>query len=83
MLGLSVDPHKLEMVGNSLAAYPEILEVATCTGTHDMVIKIIGDNEKDIWMFINKNIKTMEAIGKDFDVSMFLVEYKNTTEIPI
>ncbi len=82
-LGLSVDPRKMESVGQELAQLPEVQLVATCTGTHDMVVQIVAGSAEDVWRFLNEYIKTHDGIGKDFDVSTFLDVYKNTNTTPL
>lgn len=77
-LGLSVDPTKMDEIAQRLAEYDEVQIVTTATGDHDLLVQIIARGEKELWRFINENIKPMEGVEKDFDVSTFLDEYKRT-----
>ncbi len=77
-IGLSVDPRKMEEVAKRLSEYDDIQMVCTASGAHDILVKVIAKNEKELWRFINKKIKTIEGIGKNFDVSSFLDIYKNS-----
>lgn len=77
-LGLSVDPTKMDEIAQKLAKYDEVQIVTTATGDHDLLVQIIARDEKELWRFINENIKPMEGVEKDFDVSTFLDEYKRS-----
>lgn len=77
-LGLSVDPTKMDEIAQKLAEYDEVQIVTTATGDHDLLVQIIARDEKELWRFINENIKPMNGVEKDFDVSTFLDEYKRT-----
>ncbi len=77
-LGLSVDPTKMDQIAQKLAEYDEVQIVTTATGDHDLLVQIIARDEKELWRFINENIKPMEGVEKDFDVSTFLDEYKRS-----
>lgn len=77
-VGLSVDPRKMDEIARRLATFDEVQIVTTSTGDHDILLQIIAKDEKDLWRFINENIKTMEGVEKDFHVSTFLDEYKRT-----
>ncbi|MFO7966164.1 MAG: Lrp/AsnC family transcriptional regulator [Archaeoglobaceae archaeon] len=77
-LGLSVDPTKMDEIAQKLAKYDEVQIVTTATGDHDLLVQIIARDEKELWRFINENIKPMEGVKKDFDVSTFLDEYKRS-----
>ncbi len=77
-LGLSVDPTKMDEIAQKLVEYDEVQIVTTATGDHDLLVQIIARDEKELWRFINENIKPMEGVEKDFDVSTFLDEYKRS-----
>lgn len=82
-LGLSVDPTKMDEIAQKLADYDEVQIVTTATGDHDLLVQIIARDEKELWRFINENIKPMNGVEKDFDVSTFLDEYKRSHIIKI
>ncbi|PIN70470.1 hypothetical protein COV93_01360 [Candidatus Woesearchaeota archaeon CG11_big_fil_rev_8_21_14_0_20_43_8] len=82
-IGLSCDPDKIDSVADILASFDQIQMVCTASGDHDLLIQIVAKNEKDLWRFINKNIKTISGVEKDFDVSCFLDVYKKTNSIVV
>lgn len=82
-LGLSVDPTKMDEIAQKLAEYDEVQIVTTATGDHDLLVQIIARDEKELWRFINENIKPMKGVEKDFDVSTFLDEYKHSHIVKI
>ncbi|MFH1849994.1 MAG: Lrp/AsnC family transcriptional regulator [archaeon] len=82
-IGLSADPRKMDAVAKKLARFDEVQLVCTATGDHDLLIQVIARNEKDLWRFINKRIKTMAGLNKGYDVSTFLDVYKRTSIIKL
>lgn len=80
-LGLSVDALKMRDIAKSLAEYDEVQIVATSTGDHDVVVQLIAENEKKLWRFINNNIKTIEGVKPQMDVSSFIDTFKLTNFI--
>jgi DNA-binding Lrp family transcriptional regulator len=82
-IGLSADPRKMEEVAKKLAAFDEIQIVCTASGAHDLLVQAVARNDKELWRFINKKIKTMPGIEKDFDVSSFLDVYKRSSIISL
>ncbi|MFX1389990.1 MAG: response regulator [Promethearchaeota archaeon] len=81
ILGLSVDPLKLEEIAKRLIIFDEIQLVATSTGDHNLILRIIARNEKDLWRFINEKIKVIEGIQPSMDVSSFIDIFKMTHKI--
>jgi Lrp/AsnC family transcriptional regulator for asnA, asnC and gidA len=81
LIGLSVDPRKMKEVANQIASYDEVQMVATSTGDHDIIIRIIAKNEKELWRFINQNIKTIDGVRPDFDVSSYIDIFKMSHKI--
>ncbi|MFX0081141.1 MAG: winged helix-turn-helix transcriptional regulator [Candidatus Hodarchaeota archaeon] len=81
ILGLSVDPLKLEEAAEKLANYDEIQLVATSTGDHNMILRVLALNEKDLWRFINEKIKVIHGIQPTMDVSSFIDIFKMTHKI--
>lgn len=77
-LGLSLDPHKIKEVALKISKFKEVQLVAISSGDHDMVVQIIAQNQNDLWNFINNNIKTIDGVLKEMDVSSFLEIYKST-----
>jgi len=82
ILGLSVDPLKMDKVAREIASFYNVQLVATTTGNHDMVARVIAKNEKELWKFINQKIKVIEGIkAEEMDVSSFIEIYKMTHKI--
>ncbi len=81
ILGLSVDPLKLDDVAKKLASYDEIQLVASSTGDHNLLVKIIAIDEKNLWRFVNEEIKTMNGIQLPMHVSSFIDIFKMTHKI--
>ena len=81
VIGLSVNPKKLYKIAKKLASFNEVHVVAVTQGDHDLIVQILEKNEKELWHFINKNIKTIDGIEKGFDVSTFITIEKKTHKI--
>jgi len=81
ILGLSVDPLKLEEAAKKLVSFDEIQLVATSTGDHNMILRVLAQNEKDLWRFINEKIKVIDGIQPLMDVSSFIDIFKMTHKI--
>jgi len=81
ILGLSVDPMKLEEVAKKLAYYNDIQLVVSTTGNHNLTVKIIARDEKNLWRFINDEIKTLDGIQLPIHVSSFIDIFKMTQKI--
>jgi len=80
-IGLSVDPLKLSEVAEKISSYDEIQLVATSTGDHDIIVRVIEKNEKDLWRFINDKIKTIDGVRPQMDVSSYIDVFKMTHKI--
>ena len=81
LLGLSIDPIKIESVANIIASFDDVQLVAATTGDHDIVVQIVSKNEKELWKFINTKIKTIEGVYPQLHVSSFIDTYKMTHKI--
>lgn len=81
ILGLSVDPMKLEEVAKKLTYYNDIQLVVSTTGNHNLLVKIIAKDEKNLWRFINDEIKTLDGIQLPIHVSSFIDIFKMTQKI--
>ena len=80
-IGLSVNPLKMEEVAKIIATYDEVQLVATTTGDHDIILRVVEKNEKSLWRFINENIKTIEGVRSQMDVSSYIDVYKSDHKI--
>jgi len=81
VLGVNVDPLRMDEIAKKLTSYKEVQVVATSSGDHDIIIQIIAKDGKHLWHFINENIKTIEGVEKKLHVSSFLDVYKRTNMI--
>ena len=83
VMGLNVEPLKMDEIAEHLSHFDEVQTIATSSGDHDLIIQLIAQNGKEIWKFINTNIKTIEGVDKQIHVSLFLDIYKQTPKIPL
>ncbi len=83
IIGLTVDPIKMNEIAKIIASYEETQLVAISTGDHDIIAQIIAKDEKSLWNFINIKIKTINGIKPQIHVSNFLDVYKSTHSIKI
>jgi len=83
LLGLSVDPLKMNEIAEKIALYNEVQLVATTTGDHDMIVQIYAKDDKDLWRFINDKIKTIEGVRSQMDTSSFIDIFKLTYKIDL
>ena len=81
MLGISVNPQKMTEVAEKIAKYDEVQLVATTTGEHDIIFRVIAEKEKDLWRFINEKIKTIDGVKNNIDVSSYIDVFKMTHKI--
>ncbi|MFX1380654.1 MAG: Lrp/AsnC family transcriptional regulator [Promethearchaeota archaeon] len=83
IIGLSVDPVKMNEIAEIIASYDETQLVAISSGDHDIIAQIIAKDEKSLWNFINIKIKTISGIKPHIHVSNFLDVFKSTHAIKI
>ena len=81
ILGITVDPLKMDAIAKKIATYERVQLVVTSTGDHDIVARIIAKNYKDLWRFINEKIKTIDGVKPQMNVSSFIDIYKMTHNI--
>ncbi|MFX1380657.1 MAG: winged helix-turn-helix transcriptional regulator [Promethearchaeota archaeon] len=81
ILGLSADPLKLDDTARRLSEYNEIQLVASSTGDYNLIVKVIAKDEKNLWRFINEEIKTLEGIQLPINVSSFIDIFKMSHKI--
>jgi DNA-binding Lrp family transcriptional regulator len=81
IVGLNVDPLYLTTIAKKLTKFNEIQLVATSTGKQDIILKVIAESEKDLWRFINENIKAISGIKSQIDVSSFIDIYKMSEKV--
>ena len=81
ILGLSVDPLKMDEIAEKIASYDVVQLIATTTGDHDIVARVIAENDKSLWRFINEKIKTIDGIRPQMDISSFIDIFKMSHKI--
>ena len=81
ILGLSADISKQKIIAQKLTQLDEIQLIASSAGDYNLIVKIIGKSEKDLWRFINEKIKPLEGIQSEMMVSSFIDIYKMTHKI--
>ena len=83
LVGLRVDPLKMNEIAGKIASYEETQLVAISSGDYDIIAQIIAKDEKALWNFINLKIKTINGINPQIHVSSFLDIYKSSPSIKI
>ena len=83
MLGLSVEPLRMNEVAEKLASYEQVQLIGTTTGDHDIIAKVIEKNEKSLWRFINEKVKPIKGVKSQMDVSSFIDIFKMTHKIEL
>ena len=81
LLGLSVDPLKMNEIAEKIASYIEVQLVATTTGDHDIIVQVYAQDDKDLWRFINEKIKTIKGVRSQMDTSSFIDIFKMSHKI--
>lgn len=81
IVNLAVDPIELNEVVKNLVDFNEIQLVATSAGEYNLILKIIAENEKELWRFINEKILVLKGIKSQINVSSFIDIYKLTHKI--
>ncbi|MFW9828691.1 MAG: response regulator [Candidatus Thorarchaeota archaeon] len=81
IVGVSVDPLKIDDIAKKLSKFDEIQLIASSTGDHNLILQIIAKDEKMLWKFINEDIKTLEGIQTPIHVSSFIDLFKMTHKI--
>lgn len=81
ILGLTVDTSKMKEIASKISTYDEVQLVASTTGDHDIIVQVIKKTEKDLWRFINENLRTIDGVIAQMAVSSFIDIYKMTHKI--
>ncbi len=72
LIGLSVNIHKMNEIAERLSSFDEIHMVAVASGDHDIIIQMLARDNKELWKFINENIKTIDGVKSKMHVSSYL-----------
>jgi len=78
---LFINPLKLNDIAQKLTQFNEVHLVTTSAGEHNLILKLIATNEKNLWKFINEEIKSIEGIKPDIKVLSFIDIFKTTHNI--
>jgi len=81
ILGLTTEHGKTKDIAERLATYDEIQLVATSTGDHDIILQVYAEDEKSLWRFIKKRIRSIEGVRPQVHVSSFIDIYKMSHKI--
>ncbi len=80
ILGLSVDPTKIEEVGNKISEFPEVKLVASSTGNHDLLVHLLVQDNARLGDLILK-IKSIEGVlqgAGNIHISIFTRVFKDS-----
>ncbi len=78
---LFIDPLKLNDIAQKLTQFDEVQLVTTSAGEHNLILKLIALDEKNLWRFINEKIKSIEGINPDIKVLSFIDIFKKNHKI--
>ena len=84
IVGLTVQPDKIEEVAEKISKFDEVTMIGTTGGDHDIVMEVIGPDERTIGRFVNEKIKTIDGVKSGIGmihVSTFTEIYKHAHEI--
>lgn len=81
IVNLAIEPIQLDEISKKLSLLDEIQLVATTAGEYNLILKIIANNEKDLWRFINENVLVLKGIKPQINVSSFIDIYKMTQKV--
>jgi DNA-binding Lrp family transcriptional regulator len=74
-VGLTIDPLKINEIGQKIASFKETKMVSVTGGTHNLVVQILIENEKELWNFIREKIQAIDGV-QNLDVSSSLKIFK-------
>ncbi len=84
MVGLTVQADKIEEVAEKISMFDEVTMVGTTGGDHDIVMEIIGSDDRSIGRFLNEKIKTIDGVKSGIGmmhISTFTEIYKHGHKI--
>ncbi|MEU0565487.1 Lrp/AsnC family transcriptional regulator [Nonomuraea sp. NPDC005983] len=74
-LWLKVRPHGLDMVGQTLAAHPNVRYCAATTGTHSVIVQVAVAHEAALYRFLTGVVGPLDEVT-DMDVTLITRAYK-------
>ncbi|MEU6716138.1 Lrp/AsnC family transcriptional regulator [Nonomuraea sp. NPDC046802] len=75
MLWLKVRPHGLDLVGQRLAAHPNVRYCAATTGSHSLIVQVVAAHEADLYRFMTGVVGSHDEIT-DVDLTLITRAYK-------
>lgn len=75
MLWLKVRPHGLDLVGQALAAHPDVRYCAATTGTHSLIVQVVVAHEAALYRFMTGVVGRHDEIT-DVDLTLITRAYK-------
>ncbi|MFI7618659.1 Lrp/AsnC family transcriptional regulator [Nonomuraea terrae] len=75
MLWLKVRPHGLDLVGQRLAAHPDVRYCAATTGTRSLIVQVVAAHEADLYRFVTGVVGRYDEIT-DIDLTLITRAYK-------
>lgn len=82
---VTLQPHSREVfceVQHTLNAIPAVLECYRTAGTHDLLMKVVMRDHKELHRFINETLMTIPGIDR-IDTDVVLDEVKSTTVLQL
>jgi len=83
IISLSIDPSNISEISNKLKYFDEIQLIAGIAGESNLLLQIITKNEKELWEFINKEIKPILGIRSQMNVFSIIDIFKKTPKIKL
>lgn len=74
-LWLSVRPHGLDLVGQTLAAHPNVRYCAATSGTHTVIVQVAVAHEADLYRFLTEVVGPLDDVT-DLNVTLITRAYK-------
>ncbi|MEV5889960.1 Lrp/AsnC family transcriptional regulator [Nonomuraea fuscirosea] len=75
MLWLKVRPHGLDLVGQRLAAHPDVRYCAATTGTHSLIVQVVAAHEAALYRFMTGVVGRHDEIT-DVDLTLITRAHK-------
>ncbi|WP_157252335.1 Lrp/AsnC family transcriptional regulator [Nonomuraea typhae] len=67
---LKVRPHGLDVVGQTLAAHPDVRYCAATSGTHSVIVQVVAAHEADLYRFLTHVVGPIDDVT---DVNVTLI----------
>lgn len=64
MIGVSVDPPKLESAAEIIAAFPEVSYLVMVSGEFDMIVEVMCEDRESLAKFLNQKLRQVPGITR-------------------